>query len=195
MPPTSESEADPSGDGEVTRLIQACANGDQDALDRLMPLVYDNLRAIAHGRLRLERPDHTLNTTALVHEAYLKLVEQRTASWRDRAHFFAVSARIIRNLLVDHARQRTSVKRGGGAIQLPLDEEIAGQAPRMIELLALDRALSALGELDERLEQVVECRFFAGMSMGETAEVLGTSLTTTERDWRRARAYLYNALS
>jgi len=181
--------------GEITELLDACSNGEHDALDRLMPLVYDDLRAIAHRRLRLERPDHTLNTTAIVHEAYIKLVDQATATWRDRAHFFAVSARVIRNLLIDYARERKAAKRGGGAILLPLDESLAGAPPRTIELLALDEALTALGRKDARLERVVECRFFGGMSMKETAETLGTSLSTAERDWRRARAYLYETLA
>jgi len=191
-------EPDPPSAGsarEITELLAACSGGDRDALDRLLPLVYDDLRAIAHGRLRLERSDHTLNTTDVVHEAYLKLVDQATATWRDRAHFFAVSARVIRNLLIDYARERKAAKRGGGAILLPLDEQLAGRTPRTVELLALDEALTALGRHDERLERVVECRFFGGMSMKETAETLGVSLSTAERDWRRARAYLYEALS
>lgn len=181
--------------GEITQLLEACSNGEPEALDRLMPLVYDDLRAIAHRRLALERADHTLNTTAVVHEAYLKLVDHATATWRDRAHFFAVSARVIRNLLVDYARERRAAKRGGNAVLLPLDEQLAGRPPRTVELLALDEALTALGRHDTRLERVVECRFFGGMSMKETAETLGVSLSTAERDWRRARAYLYEALS
>lgn len=181
--------------GEITGLLEACSNGEPDALDRLMPLVYDDLRAIAHRRLQFERADHTLNTTAVVHEAYLKLVDQATATWRDRAHFFAVSARVIRNLLIDYARERKAAKRGGDAILIPLDDELAGQASRTVELLELDEALTALGRHSQRLERVVECRFFGGMSMKETAEALGVSLSTTERDWRRARAHLYNALS
>lgn len=182
-------------DGEITQLLEACSNGEPEALDRLMPLVYDDLRAIAHRRLALERADHTLNTTAVVHEAYLKLVDQAAATWRDRAHFFAVSARVIRNLLVDYARERKAAKRGGNAVLLPLDEQLAGRPPRTVELLALDEALTALGQNDARLERVVECRFFGGMSMKETAETLDVSLSTAERDWRRARAYLYEALS
>lgn len=180
---------------EITALLEAHSSGDPDALDRLMPLVYDDLRAIAHGRLAMERPDHTLDTTDIVHEAYLKLVDQDTATWRDRAHFFAVSSRVIRNLLIDYARERNAAKRGGGAIRLPLDEQLAGETPRTIELLALDEALTALGRHDERLERVVECRFFGGMTVKETAETLGVSVSTTERDWRRARAYLYEVLS
>lgn len=181
--------------GDITVLLQACTRGEPEAFDRLIPLVYDDLRAIAHRRLRLERADHTLDTTAVVHEAYLKLVDQASATWRDRAHFFAVSARVIRNLLIDYARERKAVKRGGGAVKLPLDEQLAGQPPRMIELLALDEALTDLGRQDERLERLVECRFFGGMTMQDTAETMGVSLSTAERDWRRARAYLFDALS
>ena len=195
MAPTSDPDLPPRPPGEITELLDACSNGERDALDRLRPLVYDDLRAIAHRRLRLERADHTLNTTAIVHEAYLKLVDQSTATWRDRAHFFAVSARVIRNLLIDYARERKAAKRGGDAIRLPLDEKLAGRTPRTVELLALDEALTALGRHDERLERVVEYRFFGGMTMEETAETLGVSLSTAERHWRRARAYLYEALS
>jgi len=180
---------------EITELLQACSEGEESAFDRLIPLVYDDLRLIAHHRLLLERPDHALNTTGIVHDAYLKLVDQATATWRDRAHFFAVSAKVIRNLLIDHARARRAVKRGGDAIHLPLADELEGAEPRTFELLALDEALSALGSKDERLERIVECRFFGGLTMEETAEALGTSLRTVERDWRRARAYLYSALA
>ena len=156
-------------------------------MDRLMPLVYDNLRAIAHRRLGSE---HTLNTTAIVHEAYIKLVDQTAASWRDRAHFFAFAGRVIRNLLIDYGRERRAQKRGGGAILLPLDDQLVGAPERTVELLALDQALTRLGRHDPRLERLVECRFFGGMTMEETAEMLGVSVTTAERDWRRARAYL-----
>lgn len=180
---------------EITELLHACSNGERGAFDRLIPLVYDDLRAIAHGRLLRERPDHTLNTTGIVHDAYLNLVDQATATWRDRAHFFAVSSKVIRNLLIDHARTRKASKRGGGAIHLPLIEELKGDEPRTVDLLALNEALAALGEKDERLERLVECRFFGGLTMEETAEAMGTSLRTTERDWRRARAYLFKALS
>jgi len=190
-----DQHAIPDPHGEITRLLAACSSGEREAFDRLIPLVYDDLRAIAHGRLVHERPDHTLNTTAVVHEAYVKLVDQATASSRDRAHFFAVAARVMRHLLIDHARERTAAKRGGGALHLPLDERLAGEEPRLVELLALDEALSRLGERDAHLERVVECRFFGGMTMEETAESLGSSLRTTERDWKRARTYLYEALS
>lgn len=191
----SDPSPTPGTRGEITELLEACSSGEESALDRLMPLVYGDLRAIAHRRLRRERADHTLNTTAIVHEAYLKLVDQATATWRDRAHFFAVSARIIRHLLIDYARERKAARHGGDAILLPLDERLAGAPTRTVELLALDEAITALGRQDSRLERVVECRFFGGMTMKETAETLGVSLSTAERDWRRARAYLYEALS
>jgi RNA polymerase sigma factor (TIGR02999 family) len=189
-PPPSSSSAN-----EITGLLHACANGEREAFDRLIPLVYDDLRAIAHNRLSRERPDHTLNTTGIVHEAYLKLVPQATATWRDRAHFFAVSSKVIRSLLIDHARERKAAKRGGGAIHLPIVDDLQGEEPRTVDLVALDDALAKLGGMDARLERVVECRFFGGLSMQETAEALGTSLRTAEREWRRARAYLYQALS
>ncbi|HKK08994.1 MAG TPA: ECF-type sigma factor [Gemmatimonadota bacterium] len=192
---TAETDSPSRPRGEITELLEAWGSGERDALDRLMPLVYDDLRAIAHQRLRLERPDHTLDTTAIVHEAYLKLVDQESATWQDRAHFFALSARVIRNLLVDYARQRKAAKRGGDAVLLPLDARLAGEEPRTIELLALDEALAGLGCRDARLERVVECRFFGGMSMKETAETLGISLSTAERAWRRARAHLYRRLA
>ena len=187
--------AEPSPDQtRITALLQACSNGQPDAFDRLIPLVYDDLRAIAHNRLALERSDHTLNTTGIVHEAYLNLVDQATATWRDRAHFFAVSSKVIRNLLIDHARRRKADKRGGGAIHLPLADHLKGEEPRTFELLALDEALANLGAKDQRLERVVECRFFGGLSMEETAAALDISLRTAERDWRRARAYLFQSL-
>jgi len=180
--------------GHVTRLLAECGQGHRDAFDRLIPLVYDDLRRIAHRRLEAERAGHTLDTTALVHEAYLQLVDQATATWRDRAHFFAVAARVIRHVLIDYARARGAKKRGGGSVVLPLREDLAGEEPRTIQLLALDEALSGLAEHDRRLEQVVECRFFGGMTMEDTAEAIGVSLRTAERDWTRAKAYLYRAL-
>lgn len=182
-------------DGRVTELLGASSRGSTTAFDELIPLVYDDLRGIAHKRLRSERTNHTLDTTAVVHEAYLRLVDQREADWRDRAHFFAVAARVIRNVLVDYARRRKAFKRGGGD-PLPLQVEAGarGDAPSLVDLLALDRALSRLAAHDPRLERIVECRFFGGMTMAETAEAIGTSLRTVERDWRRAKAYLYREL-
>lgn len=182
---------------EITRLLDAHAAGDRDALDRLIPLVYDDLRRIAHNRLRSERASHTLDTTAVVHEVYLRLVDVSDPSWNGRAHFFAVSAKLIRNLLIDYARRRKADKRGGGVIKIPLSGELdaGGEEPATVDLLALDQALSALARRDPRLEQVVECRFFGGLSVRETAEVLDVSVRTVERDWTRAKAYLYRALS
>ena len=183
---------------EITGLLEAHAAGDDDALERLIPLVYDDLRRIAHQRLRSERRSHTLDTTAVVHEAYLRLVEVSDPDWNGRAHFFAVASRLIRNLLIDYARRRKADKRGGGAIRIPLNEELDGasiDAPAAIDLLALDEALTALAHYDERMERVVECRFFGGLTVKETARVLGVSTRTVERDWTRAKAYLYRALT
>jgi len=180
--------------GQVTRLLAQCSDGDAEALDRLMPLIYDDLRGIAHRRLQSERVGHTLNTTAVVHEAYLRLVNQATATWRDRAHFFAVAARVIRRLLIDYARTRNAEKRGGGGIHVPLRDDLEGEEPATVEVLEIDQALRRLAQHDPRLEQVVECRFFGGMTMPDTAEALGISLRTAERDWTRAKAYLFQAL-
>jgi len=186
---------DASPSGEITMLLQRSAKGDRDAFQHLIPLVYSDLKGIAHRRLRGERPGHTLNTTAVVHEAYLQLVPQATATWRDRAHFFAVAARVIRHVLIDYALRRGAEKRGGSAIHVPLREELAGEVGRTVDLLALDEALEALAAKDSRLRDVVECRFFAGMTVEETAEALGVSKRTAERDWTRARTYLYCALT
>lgn len=186
--------ADVPEQGPVTRLLAECAEGNPDAFDRLIPLVYDDLRGIAHRRLAHERAGHTLSTTAVVHEAYVKLVNQATATWRDRAHFFAVAATVIRHVLVDYAKSRDALKRGGGAIRIPLNEELDGEEPATVELLALEEALEALARRDARLERVVEYRFFGGMTMEDTAAAVGVSLRTAERDWARAKAYLYQAL-
>lgn len=189
---------EPEGDTrEITGLLRQHASGDSAALDRLIPLVYDDLRRIAHDRLRSERASHTLDTTAVVHEAYLRLVDVSDPGWNGRAHFFAVSSKLIRNLLIDYARRQKAEKRGGKMIRVPMNEELDGgknSEPHTIDVLALDQALSALARHDARLEQVVECRFFGGLSVRETAEVLGASTRTVERDWTRAKAYLYRAL-
>lgn len=176
-------------------LLQQSANGDREAFDRLIPLVYGDLKGIARRRLRDERDEHTLDTTDIVHEAYLQLVPQATATWQDRVHFFAVAARVIRHVLIDYARHRGAEKRGGSAIKVPLREDLQGEGERTVELLALDEALESLSEKDPRLRDVVECRFFAGMTMKETAEALDVSKRTAERDWTRARTYLYRALT
>ena len=183
-----------SGPSEITRLLDECGSGNGDAFERLIPLVYDDLRRIAHRRLRAERNGHTLDTTAVVHEAYLRLAETPESTWQDRAHFFAVCARVIRHVLVDYARRRGAVKRGGDAVHVPLREELAGRAPRISTLLSLEEALASLERHDERMARVVECRYFGGLTVKETAEALGSSRRTVERDWTRAKAYLYRAL-
>lgn len=184
------SEPDPH---DVTRLLDACAAGDNGAFERLIELVYEDLRRIAHRRLQNERSGHTLDTTALVHEAYLKLVPQSTTSWGDRTHFFAVASRVIRHVLIDYARRRTAEKRSGG-IRIPLREDAVSVGPHDVEILALERALARLASRDPRMEQIVECRFFGGMTVEETAEALGISTSTVDRDWARARTYLFRDL-
>lgn len=193
-PSPDASSVPPTSPDEVTQLLSACGDGNPEAFDQLIPLVYDDLRKIAHRRLRHERAGHTLNTTDVVHEAYLQLVNQATATWRDRAHFFAVASKVIRNVLIDYARRRNAQKRGGAAIQIPLREDLVGKEPRTFELLAMEEALSALALHDPRLERIVECRFFGGMNMKDTATAVGISQRTAERDWTRAKAYLYDAL-
>lgn len=182
--------------GEITLLLQRSTGGDRDAFHELIPLVYSDLKGIARRRLSGERSGHTLSATAIVHEAFLNLVPQADATWRDRAHFFAVAARVIRHVLIDHARHRGAEKRGGSRIRVPLREDLDGgkQVPT-VDLLALDAALEALAERDPKLRDVVECRFFAGLTMEETAEAMGVSKRTAERIWTRARTYLYQALA
>ncbi len=181
--------------GEVTQLLQQLTRGDRDAVDQLFPLVYGELRGIAHQRLRNEPAGHTLNTGALVHEAYIKLVDQERADWQNRAHFFAVAARAMRRVLLDYAIARGAQKRGGGRGQVPLDDAMLVAEERSDELLALDEALQQLEHFDERQVRVVECRFFGGMSIEETAEALGISPATVKRDWTAARAWLNRELS
>jgi RNA polymerase sigma factor (TIGR02999 family) len=191
--PESRIDGDPT---EITAVLARCSGGDREAFESLVPLVYDDLRRIAHRRLQSERTDITLDTTAVVHEAYLALVDQATATWNDRAHFFAVAARVIRHVLIDHARRRGALKRGGGELRVPLkDDLVPAEGIQQVDLVALDHALAELGRHDPRLERVVECRFFGGMTVPETAAALDTSVRTVERDWTRARAYLYQALS
>ena len=181
--------------GEITERLLALRAGDKDALNQLVSIVYERLRGMAHARLAGRRPGSTLDTTALVHEAYLKLVDQTQAQWRDRTHFFAVAATAMRQIVVDHARRHSARKRGGGVRPAVLDDEGPGVAPRAEEILALDQALSRLGALSERMVKMVELRFFAGLSVEETAEVLGLDPRTVNRDWRAARALLYRELS
>jgi RNA polymerase sigma factor (TIGR02999 family) len=180
--------------GEVTQLLHGARDGDPGAFDRLLPLIYDELRAIARRQLRREQVGHTLQPTALVHDAYLKLVDEARVEWRDRAHFFGIAARAMRQVLIDYARRRGAEKRGGDVVRTALsDQELAMEVP-LEELLALDDALDRLAEVNERLRQVVEFRFFGGMAEEEIAEVLGVSTRTVQRDWLRARAWLYAEL-
>jgi RNA polymerase sigma factor (TIGR02999 family) len=175
-------------------LLQARGNG-RDAMDRLLPAVYQQLHAIAHNVLRRERPDHTLGTTGLVHEAWFKLVDQSRVEWRDRAHFYGAAAGAMRRILVDYARRHGAVKRGGRLRPVALED---GQVPaeeRAQALVAVDEALERLAAHDAALARVVECRFFAGLSEEETAEATGASLRTVQRQWRRAKAWLYQELT
>jgi RNA polymerase sigma factor (TIGR02999 family) len=180
---------------EVTRLLLAWSEGDQEALAQLMPLVHAELHRLARHYMRNERRDHTLQTTALVNEAYLRLIDAREVRWQNRAHFFAVSARLLRQILVDFARSRGYQKRGGGARHVALDEALAVCEEKDDDLMALDEAVRALAELDPRKGQVVELRFFGGLSVDEAAEVLGVSSETVKRDWRLAKAWLRRHLS
>lgn len=189
-------KANVSKSDQLTATLEAAVAGDSDALNRLVPLIYDDLHEIAHYHLRAERPSHTLNTTAIVHEAYVRLAGISSPSWRDRAHFLAISSRVIRHILIDYERRRMAEKRGGDMVRVPLNEDLAedDSDAGSVEFLALDAALCELARHDPRLEQVVECRFFGGLTGRETAEVLGISSRTVERDWVRARAYLRRAL-
>ena len=178
----------------VTQLLIAYSNGNQHALDQLLPMVYHELRRIAELRMRRERSDHTLNATALVHEAYLKLMDQGDVSWQNRAHFFAISSRLMRQILIDYARKHNAEKRGGGTPDTILDGKEIALGERADELIALDEALDRLASFDERMARVVEYRFFGGLTIEETAEVLDISPMTVKRDWRKAKAWLYREL-
>jgi RNA polymerase sigma factor (TIGR02999 family) len=183
-------------DSEITQLLASLKDGDRTAVAaRLMPLVYDEFRALAARYMRHERPDHTLQPTALVHEAYLRLIDQTRVDWQGRTHFFAVGAQAIRRILVDHARQRQRQKRGGAAGRVALDESVALAPQRSEEILALDEAMQKLAELDPRQAEVVEMRFFGGMNVEEVAGVLGVSKRTVEGDWTMARAWLMRELT
>ncbi len=183
---------------EVTEWLVAWSKGDESALNRLIPLVHEELRRLAKRYMRRERgqrPGHTLQTTALVNEAYLRLIDASQVQWQNRAHFFAISARLMRRILVDYARAHTSVKRGGEVQQVSLEEVGVYRKERAADLVALDDALDALTRIDERKSQVVELRFFSGLSLEETAEVLKVSTDTVMRDWRLAKAWLLRELS
>ena len=187
--------------GEITRLLAQAANGNKSAFDELVPLVYDELHKIASARLRIESPGHTLTPTALVHEAYLKLVEQDRAEWQSRAHFFAVAALAMRRILINHAKTRARLKRGGGAVRLDLEaaEQLGETAvpfndEQADELIALDSALTQLKSFNEEGAEVVEYRFFGGLQFKEIAEVIGVSEVTVRRRWTAARAWLRKEL-
>ncbi|MGI8432244.1 MAG: sigma-70 family RNA polymerase sigma factor [Chthoniobacterales bacterium] len=175
---------------QATRLLIDWSRGDEVAAERLMPLVYDELRMLARGYLQRERSDHTLQATGLVHEAYLRLVDQSTTNWQNRAHFFWLAAQAMRRILVEHARRHRAEKRGGALEKIELDEALTPAAGRSVDLLALDDALKELAHLHPQQSQIVELRFFGGMTIEEVAEVLDVSSRTVKREWRMARAWL-----
>jgi RNA polymerase sigma factor (TIGR02999 family) len=179
----------------VTQLLVDWGNGDRQALEKLTPLVYQELKRLATRYLRRERREHTLQSTALVHEAWLRLIDQNHVHWQNRAQFFGIAAEMIRRILIDHARNRQAAKRGDGAIKLSLDEALGAPDCRDFDLVALDDALKDLAKLDPKQGQLVELRFFAGLSIEESAEVLGVSPATVKREWAVAKAWLYRELS
>jgi RNA polymerase sigma factor (TIGR02999 family) len=180
---------------EITRLLNAHATGDRNAIDQLMPLIYDDMRRIAQNKLRGERSDHTLNTTALVHEAYLKLIKFDRINYQNSSHFFAIASQVMRNILVDYAVKQKAQKRGGKQKPVSLNEKDAAAEVDLSNVLSVHHALERLGEIDERQMRVVECRFFGGLSIEETAETLGISEPTVSRDWNMARAWLNRELA
>jgi len=182
--------------GGVTRLLQDCSDGNRDALDKLLPLVYNELRRLAHSYLSHERSDHTLQTTALVHEAYLKLIDQRSVNWQNRAQFFALSAQAMRRILLDNARRHTAAKRGSGGQKISLDEVATLSGDSADEsLIALDLALQKLETIDAAQSKIVELRYFGGLTIEETAEVLKISPSSIQRVWTVARAWLYKTIT
>jgi|SRR5688572_5167472 len=185
----------PTSQDEITRLLVRATDGERDAFDELLPVVYDELRLMAERYLRRERPDHTLQTTALVHEVYIKLVDQRRAKWQNRAHFFAVAAQAMRRILVNHAKSVNRIKRGGSRSRIPLDDGVAIAPEQDIDLVALDEAMERLAAMDPRKSRLVELRFFGGMTNEETAEVLGIAPATVKRDWSFAKAWLLRELT
>jgi RNA polymerase sigma factor (TIGR02999 family) len=180
---------------DVTQLLANWSQGDQGALDKLMPLVYGELRRLASSHLRRERSNHTLQSTALVHEAFMRLVNQQDVQWRNRAHFYAIAAQMIRRILVDYARSQHAEKRGSGAVKLALDDAMAVPQQADMDLLGLNDALDQLAELDARQSRIVELRFFAGLSIEETAEVMNLSPASIKREWNTARAWLFREMT
>jgi RNA polymerase sigma factor (TIGR02999 family) len=179
---------------DVTGLLSELTRGNQEAAEKLIPLVYPELKRIARAYMRRERPDHTLQTTALVHEAYVKLVGQKTPNWQGRSHFFGIAAQLMRRILIDHARGHLREKRGGAKEVLPLNEALAFSAERSEELVQLDEALERLSIIDPRQGKIVELRFFGGLSVEETSEFLSVSPKTVKRDWAVAKAWLHGEL-
>ena len=180
---------------QVTDLLARWRLGDREALDALMPLVYQELRHLARHYLRQERPDHTLQSTALVHEAFVRLVGQSPPEWKNRTHFFGVAARLMRQILVDHARSHRAAKRGGDSFKLTLNEALVGSKVKDLDILALDDALNNLAQLNPQQSQIVELRFFSGLSIEDTSEVLGVSPATVKRSWTTARAWLFREMN
>jgi RNA polymerase sigma factor (TIGR02999 family) len=182
---------------EITKLLHNWQGGDSAALDALVPVVYKELRRLAHCELRKERPNHTLQSAALVHEAYFRLLGQNPPQWESRTHFFAIAAQLMRQILVDYARRRRASKRGSGVCMLTLEDAVAlpQRKDKDVDVIALDDALNTLAELDPRQSRVVELRFFAGLSLEETSEVMGIATATVQRDWTAARAWLHREIS
>ena len=179
---------------DVTLLLKKLANGNQEASTELIPVIYQELHRLAVGHLRRERPDHTLQPTALVHKGYIKLVAQRNADWQSRVHFFAVASKLMRRILIDYARRHLRVKRGGRQAKLSLDEVLLVSPDRPDKVLALDESLTRLEKLDARQGRIVELRYFGGLTVEEAAEILGVSPTTVRREWTSAKAWLYGEL-
>ena len=186
-------ERDPPN--EVTLLLQGWRNGDRKALDTLLPLVYKELRRLAHFQLQRERPDHTLQSAALVHEAYLRLIGLNSPQWESRTHFFAIAAQLMRQILVDYARRHGAAKRGGGTHKLCLEDAAALGRQNDVDVVSVDDALTALAKIDPRQSRIVELRFFAGLSLQEISEVLEIAPATVQRDWMAARAWLHREIS
>jgi RNA polymerase sigma factor (TIGR02999 family) len=180
---------------DVTRLLRGWRDGDSKCLDILLPLVYKELRRLAHFQLRNERPDHTLQSAALVHEAYLRLVGMSPPQWESRTHFFAIAAQLMRQILVDYSRRHRAAKRGGSVCKLSMEEAMMTPRGKDVDVIALDDALQALARIDERQNRVVELRFFAGLSLAEISEALDVGPATVQRDWTAARAWLHREMS
>ena len=179
---------------DVTQMLKAISAGEISAPDRLLPVVYDELRRLAHGYMQNERSDHTLQATALVHEAYIQLVDWKNVSWQNRAHFFAAAAQMMRKILVDHAREKNALKRGGGLRTIALDDAISFPNHNNVDLMSLDDAMTELNSFDPQQAKIVELRFFGGLTIEETAHAMDISDSTVKRDWQIAKAWLYNRM-